>query len=783
VFAFLCLAVTKALNTLAVATKKDKNGNIKTLQRFELGAAIDNLTYTYEGNRLIKIEDAAAATTGFKNAVNTTNEYWYDANGSMYKDDNKGITNTTYNHLNLPVVLTTAKGTITYTYDATGNKLKKTTYETAINKTVNTFYAGGMVYTEDEPQLIMQDEGRIRPVKINTAQPFTAANLKYVYDYFLKDHLGNTRAVVTEETQTFIYAATMEPANATVENDAFMNVSTTGFNKPAGFDSDGTNTRVSRLHGNVSVTTNKRIGPGKVLKVMAGDIISISVRTWYTMPVNTIPASAPPIANELVNALTAGLLGVGGGKDGLFTSTTVQPLSANAVNNLINTRTVDPSRPKAFLQWMILDENFNYTGTSSFRSAMQVPNITSGNSVQIVGATNLTVQKTGYLYVFVSNESDMAVFFDNLVINHKTGPLLEVNNYRGFGSDIASQSARAFTANENKYKYNGKELQSKEWSDGTGLEQYDYGARHYDAWVGRWMVVDPLGETSRRWTVYNYCYNNPMSFTDPDGMEAVGADGLTNEEWMASSRPGADPEMAKEIVKERNYQNLKDKVDGNEDESDKPVNAPFSYLEKVTTYVTINLEQKKSSNSGVAIAGAISTGLLADDVSGIGVVDDVAIPFVMLGGLIYDAFAAPKTVAVPITIPITTYRKVNAPLTYVTYTKYNPITKQVYVGRTSGYGTPESIVRIRDYGHKDKIGYLAAEVDHSRIATMSWMNRQSDPSYGMIRGREQLYINHLGGPNSIWCSNLINGIGPMNGNGLWYLQLGSTLGGFKYSKW
>jgi hypothetical protein len=56
------------------------------------------------------------------------------------------------------------------------------------------------------------------------------------------------------------------------------------------------------------------------------------------------------------------------------------------------------------------------------------------------------VQKTGYLYVYGSNKSNIDVFFDDLIINHKTGPLLKVNNYRAFGSDIASQNARAFTA-------------------------------------------------------------------------------------------------------------------------------------------------------------------------------------------------------------------------------------------------------------------------------------------------------------------------------------------------
>ena len=115
-------------------TAYDKMGNIQSLvRRGKLNSGygeIDNLTYTYNGNKLTKVTDAVTTPVTYEGAfhfvdrANVSNEYAYDANGNMTKDLNKNITQITYNALNLPEVVTYSGGnTITYVYDGAGRKL------------------------------------------------------------------------------------------------------------------------------------------------------------------------------------------------------------------------------------------------------------------------------------------------------------------------------------------------------------------------------------------------------------------------------------------------------------------------------------------------------------------------------------------------------------------------------------------------------------------------------------------------------------------------------------
>ena len=144
-------------------------------------------------------------------------------------------------------------------------------------------------------------------------------------------------------------------------------------------------------------------------------------------------------------------------------------------------------------------------------------NVTStvycGNAIYENGSLKMLLNESGY-YSFQDNKFHFYIkdHQGNVrVVADETGKVDEVNDYYPFGG-LMSNACN----NVQPYKYNSKELDRK-----GGLNWYDYGARHYDATIGRWHAVDLLSEKYYDWSPYNYCLDNPIKLIDSDGKAAI----------------------------------------------------------------------------------------------------------------------------------------------------------------------------------------------------------------------------------------------------------------------
>jgi len=565
----------------------DGNGNITAASQngFLLGGSqtIDQLQYNYmnsgQDNRLLNVVDNSPYNSNttpsilgdlhYSGAKSSTNvDYTYDADGNVLSDYNRGIAAISYYYLNLPQVITvTGKGSVTYLYDAAGNKLKKTTVESnasvnlngtnyATSITTTTTYVGGFVYKSlaysnsslaslqytDVLQYAGHEEGRIRFKPAVGAVP-----AGFVFDYFIRDHQGNVRMVLTDEQQQDVYpAATLEtgtynggtaesvegqyysinaadimttatqlPWFSSATNSTYQNTNGTPANPDPYSNTTAGSANVYWLNGQ----TGDKTGLGITLKVMAGDQISISGKSvWHNTGTT---ASYVPITSTLSTFLTlfAGTPVVTGATHGLVTGTALNNTSATTsllapmLNGTPNQTSNTTYAPKAAINWILFDDQFRpVSGGIGTDLVNSTPDVVKTHTLLITGIPPMA--QNGYIYIYCSNESNIDVYFDNLQVVQTHGPIEEETHYYPYGLAMAGISDRAWGKQLNFTHLEGNEMQNQEFNDGTGLEEYDFHARYYDQQLGVWHTQDPVSQFS---SPYLAMGNNWPNGIDPNG--------------------------------------------------------------------------------------------------------------------------------------------------------------------------------------------------------------------------------------------------------------------------
>jgi RHS repeat-associated protein len=561
----------------------DLNGNLLAMMHKGVlpGTAapvtIDDLRYSYEvfSNKLSGVSDLMTQTSSngmfgdFKDGANGSSpDYVYDDNGNVVIDLNKnakdlnnvvGAAGIHYNFLDKPDQIRIAgKGTISIVYSGDGEKLKRT-YTPESGTVSITTYINQFVYqasgtNPDQLSFINFEEGRIRVITPTTQNNgfdllTVAGNLTLpippsggggagVYDYFIMDYQQNVRMILSEEIRIAANTCTMETSRSTVEAAVFgqtgggNEVVATRYTKPPGWTGNTTNS-VSRL-GN---TAGHNVGPNTLQKVMAGDEITTNVQYYYNQ-------SASGNNSNFISTVIGSLF------QALSTGPTTSIIKGNATNvtNQLNVNNdfltaVQPTtnsgtRPLAYLTVLFFDERFNFIEAQDGGAYQQQVASSVGSNGASLTISGVKAPKNGYSFIYVSNQSNQDVYFDNLVVSIEQGNIIEENHYYSYGLKITAISSKRIPNSYQGYLENKNLFNDKELFDEGDLNWYDYGFRHYDPQIGRFMHVDPLADHPQQIGISPYAAfnNNPILYVDEDGRIPIIP-------WLLKAGAGAAADM------------------------------------------------------------------------------------------------------------------------------------------------------------------------------------------------------------------------------------------------
>jgi RHS repeat-associated protein len=507
---------TEAKNTFMEKTNYDLSGNITRLIRnrgkgpwikMEVGT-IDNLVYGYTqwSHRLKSVQELGHNTqeplySHFTEQSTSFNEYTYDKIGNCVADQNKNQ-EYQYNAIGLMSQATNANypnDPYTVTYDASGRRLAKSVGG------ITTYYFNGVEYTFNGTTMeFVHATTAAGVVRYPDTQEYPT---EFVYDYYLTDHLGNVRAVITEENSTEeVFVATMELENANPEEQNFEYIHYSRSAVSLGYPStDNTGYNVSTLGQQNTVQ-----GPANLSAVKHSDAVQVSVQSWFDLPQsnNTQQTSATILSGLINNLLVQGTGIVAGGPEALEVFQSAAPnAQLTALTDFLNDDLpTDLTHPQGYLIYVFFDEDLIVQESHSGILQVNDPGV-----LQTLQTVQLTMPSNGYFYTYLTNYSDQLVIFDNLTIRHKQGVLRAAYDYYPYGlpwDRVGSPYDETMS---------GTEFQTGEW----GLEGLDlnyFAARYYDPILGRWHAPDPLEQCH---SPYLAMLGDPANFIDPDGRAGI----------------------------------------------------------------------------------------------------------------------------------------------------------------------------------------------------------------------------------------------------------------------
>ncbi|MEQ9404087.1 MAG: RHS repeat-associated core domain-containing protein [Cyclobacteriaceae bacterium] len=316
----------------------------------------------------------------------------------------------------------------------------------------------------------------------------------YKYIYELTDHLGSVRAIVTKLGLQ---------ATASMETDTDPN----GIDEYEAqyFDNLGTRTQLQSANsyndpsvpGRSALTNpSQAVGPTTTLRVKAGDEISLDVYVKYSTAGLT-GATIGGIADLVDNHVNSDAVGVEGG--GLTSSVT------SLLPGLIAGVSGNSNEPKAYLQYILLDENFALETSG----AVPVTGVGDANGWEHL-VLSASATEDGYLFAYVVNESNINVYFDEFTFSLLGTRVIRKTDYYPFGA-VAKVWNNPDQTQQEKYRH-GYQGEYSEMDTTTGWNSFEL--RMYDPLIGRWLQVDPMGQYA---SSYNGMGNNPMNGVDPDG--------------------------------------------------------------------------------------------------------------------------------------------------------------------------------------------------------------------------------------------------------------------------